>query len=242
MSHADKSAYYRELKVAGFPFTKTYQQYSTQELAAAVAELRDRPGYTVPGETVPPHAPPAPRPVAAARLAPAPLPQPPKDTVAGLRLNTHSEDDILRVDDDGTIWYQDEVRKPSYPKPRGRRVLDYIDPGSKMQTAKSGDYIESFEVAGNEQRQAQVKITLPSYQVGIYKDPRFPFKIHVYNDNRGFDREEVELFYGGAELVPTEVRSKYVENVLCYDMRTTVRAIQAEYRQRQLAVQKGITA
>jgi hypothetical protein len=35
--------------------------------------------------------------------------------------------------------------------------------------------------------------------------------------------------------VPTEVKRMYVENVLCYDIRTTVRAIQTEFRQLQLA-------
>ena len=155
----------------------------------------------------------------------------------GQRLNSKAEDEPIRVDPDtGRTWFQEEVLKPGFPKPRGRRVLQYTDTGSKTVTAKNGDYMESFEVAGDEVgRTAEVKITMPSYQVGICKDPRFPFKIHTYNGNEGFDLFEVQEFYGGSELVPSEIGRKYVENVLCYDIRTTVRAIQSEFRQMQLA-------
>jgi hypothetical protein len=75
---------------------------------------------------------------------------------------------------------------------------------------------------------------VPSYQVGIYKDRRFPFKIHTYNGVQGFDFEEVARYYGGTELVPPVIKRMYVENVLCYDIRTVVRAIQEEFRQQQL--------
>ena len=81
---------------------------------------------------------------------------------------------------------------------------------------------------------AEVKITLPSYQVGIYKDPRFPFKIHCYNGREGFNLFEVQRYYGGAELVPEECKRVYIENDLCYDVRTVIRAIQSEHRQLQL--------
>lgn len=80
----------------------------------------------------------------------------------------------------------------------------------------------------------QAKITLPSYQVGIYKDPRFPFKIHEYNDVRGFDFFEVNDFYGGSDLVPAAIKRMYVESSLCYDIRTVVRAIEDEARHLQL--------
>jgi hypothetical protein len=101
-------------------------------------------------------------------------------------------------------------------------------------TTKAGDYTETFEIPGTEQRQAEVRVTLPAYQVGIYRDPRFPFKVHCYNGVEGFDLFEVQDFWGGAELVPAEVKRMYVENDLCYDIRTTVRAIEAEYRHLQL--------
>ena len=153
----------------------------------------------------------------------------------GQRLNTKSEDDPIRIDDEGRAWYQEEVRKPAYPKPRGRRVLKYMERGVMTETVQNGEYVETFEVAGvGAPHPAEVKITLPSYQVGIYKDPRYPFKIHVYNERTGFNLFEVHDFYGGAELVPAECKRIYIENDLCYDVRSVIRAIQNEYRQLQL--------
>lgn len=157
------------------------------------------------------------------------------DEMAGVRQNSQSADEPIRTDEQGRVWYQEEVLKPAYPKPRGRRVLKYMDTGVRKETVRDGKYVEEFEVAGDlPSRPAEVKITLPSYQVGIYKDRRFPFKIHTYNGRQGFDLFEVQNYYGGAELVPMEIKKVYVENVLCYDIRTTVRAIQTEYRQLQL--------
>lgn len=157
------------------------------------------------------------------------------DEMPAQRLNTQAEDEPIRVDDQGRIWYQEEVRKPAFPKPRGRRVLKYIERGVEKETVQNGEYIETFEIAGKGPgRPAEVKITLPSYQVGIYKDPRFPFKIHCYNDREGFDLFEVNDFYGAAELVPEMCKRIYIENDLCYDIRSVVRAIQTEHRQLQL--------
>ena len=156
------------------------------------------------------------------------------DELPGQRLNTQGGAPI-RIDETGREWYQEEVKKPSYPRPRGRRVLRYQESGVEQVTVQNGEYTETFEVAGSGPGQAaEVKITLPSYQVGIYKDPRFPFKVHTYNGMEGFDLFEVEEFYGGAELVPAAVKRIYVENHLCYDIRSVVRAIEAEHRQLQL--------
>jgi hypothetical protein len=153
----------------------------------------------------------------------------------GQRLNTKAEDEPIRVDEQGRIWYQEEVRKPAYPKPRGRRVLKYLDSGVKTETVQNGEYVETFEVAGvGEARPAEIKITLPSYQVGIYKDPRFPFKIHTYDGRSGFDLFEVQKYYGGSELVPPSIKRVYIENDLCYEIRSTIQTIQAEHRQLQL--------
>lgn len=161
--------------------------------------------------------------------------QPDPNEMPSQRLNTQGEDEVLRVDDQGREWLQEEVRKPAYPKPRGRRVLTYTETGTEQQTVKNGEYIETFEVAGKGAgRAAEVKITLPSYQVGVYKDPRFPFKIHCYDGREGFDLAQVEEFYGGPELVPSAVKRIYIENVLCYDIRTVIRAIDAEHRHLQL--------
>jgi hypothetical protein len=153
----------------------------------------------------------------------------------GQRLNIKSVDEPIRIDDQGREWYQEEVRKPAYPKPRGRRVLKYVETGVRTQTVQNGEYIETFEVAGEgEGRPAEVKITLPSYQVGIYKDPRFPFRVHCYNGREGFNLFEVHAYYGGAELVPQDCKRVYIENDLCYDVRSVVRSIQNEFRQNQL--------
>lgn len=153
---------------------------------------------------------------------------------AAQRLNTPTSEPIRTDPETGWIWYQEEIVKPAFPKPRARRVLTYTDTGSKQVTVQNGQYLESFEVSGDEQRLGQVKITLPSYQVGVYKDPRLPFKIHVYNELRGFNLEEVQDYYNGAELVPPGVKRIYVENVLCYDIPSVIRAINDEYRHHQL--------
>jgi hypothetical protein len=179
----------------------------------------------VPTTTSPPPAPP----VAA---------KPDPREMAGQRQNTNADlTQVIRIDDQGRHWLQEEVRKPAYPKPRGRRVLRYQDPGVRKETMVTGDYTESFEVAGDPSTAipAEVKITLPSFQVGIYTTRQFPFRVVTYGGNQGFDRDDVIAFYGGAELVPDECKRIYVENVLCYDMRSVIRAIRVEHRQQQLA-------
>lgn len=179
---------------------------------------------------------PEPAPVPVAPPVPA---RPEMGEMAGERQNTKAAEEILFVDEEGRAWLQKEVLKPAFPKPRGRRVLRYNDPGVVKQTAKDGDYTETFEVAGDPRnaQPAEIKITLPSYQVGIYRDPRFPFKVITYNGKSGFDRIEVEDFFGGAELVPGIAKRAYVENVLCYDMRSVIRAVNEEYRQMRLSGQ-----
>lgn len=225
MSQTEKAAYYAALKNAGVKFDKHYREYSTEELEAAWLALNEG------RSKVPDTAEEAPR-----IQLPLP-PQPERDEVAGLRVNSHSGDEPLRVEPSGRIVYQDEVKKSAFPKPRGRRVLEYVDPGVKKVEIRSGEYIESFEMPGDDTRRAQARITLPSYQTGIYKEPNMPFKIHEYNGARGFDLFDVQGFYGGADLVPADIKRTYVSNDLCYDIRTTIRAIEAEYRDRVL--QKG---
>lgn len=236
MSQSEKASYYRTLKDAGIQFDKHYREYSTEELKVAYdALVSERPELTAQPEGDP-------EATAAffgrrdATQPPAPVAEANPAEMPGQRLNTQSLDEPIRVDEEGRIWYQEEVRKPAFAKPRGRRVLKYMETGVKEVVTKNGEYVETFEVAGDGPAvPSEVKITLPSYQVGIYKDKRFPFRIHVYNEQRGFDLFEVQDYYGGSELVPQEIKRVYVENVLCYDIRTTVRAIQKEYRQLQLA-------
>jgi hypothetical protein len=254
MSQSDKAAYFNALKKSGVKFEKHYREYSTAELAEAYTKLMEsapQAGEEPADGTLPPPPPvveeeiylPPPHPPEqqdAAPVAP-PAPQlpvsgPNEFELPGQRQNSKAEDEPIRIDEQGRVWYQEEVLKPAFPKPRGRRVLKYMESGSRVETVKNGDYVESFEVAGDEVlRSAEIKITLPSFQVGVYKDPRFPFKIHTYSGNQGFDLFEVQDYYGGSEMVPNEVKRVYVENVLCYDIRSTVRAIQTEYRQLQLA-------
>lgn len=245
MSQSEKSALYQELKRAGVKFEKEYRKYTTDELKAGVNLLRSRtgrpsveeematkpvaPSYEQPTfEFTPPqpeqrYTPPAPQQVRSELATEFRAP----DTEAGIRQNTR---DGGRLDAEGLIWYQDEIRKPSVPKARARRVLKYIDPGVTQKTITDGNFLETFEVAGTASVQSEVKITLPSYQVGLYRDPRFPFRIHIYNGVRGFDFFDVQEYYGGPELVPDECKRMYVENVLCYDIRTVVRAIETEAR------------
>jgi hypothetical protein len=61
-----------------------------------------------------------------------------------------------------------------------------------------------------------------------------PFKIHVYQGNRGFDWDDVIAYYGSVDLVPDTIKRTYVSSDLCWDMSTTIRAINDEYRERVL--------
>ena len=222
MDHTKKSDAYRALKDAGITLPKPYQNYT----AAEMNELYEH--YVVSESQEEPE-------LIANDI---PISDTPLDIYAGMHQN-EGELSPLRVDSAGRIWYQEELRKKAYAAPRARRKIQYNDPGVQKASMRNGEYLETFEVAGTRTRAAEVKISLPTYQVGIYKDPRFPFKVHVYNDSTGFDLFEVQDFYGGSELVPVEIKRIYVENVLCYDIRTTIRAIETEARQLQLQQMKG---
>ena len=254
MSTKVKGSYYRALKEAGVVFDLHYREYTTEQLKEAYerlpAELQAAHPIHMKGDPV------ASEPERAQetrvqveqmnevlRGVPEEGPQPqldlplsdePLDVIAGIRQNDGHAGPIRR-DSAGNLWYQEEIRKKGYASARARRKLQYMDSGFKTVTNRLPDgSTETVEVAGEELTASTVKITLPSYQVGIYLDSRFPFKIHVYADARGFDREEVEDYYGGYDRVPTEVKRIYVENVLCYDMRTVIRAIEDEARRLRL--------
>ncbi|QIN93926.1 hypothetical protein HWD16_gp43 [Microbacterium phage Arete] len=160
----------------------------------------------------------------------------PPDTVPGLRLNTHGDEKPLRIDDDGKVWYRDEITKASYPKERGKRVIEYIDPGVRTQVIRdsNGSIVESFEMPGDQHRVSQAKISLPAYQVGLYRDPALLgefFRIHVYQERRGFDLFDVEKYFGGKHQIPSVCKRIYVDTVLCYDIDSVIQAIQDEYRE-----------
>lgn len=204
-----KSEIYQSLLELGWQPGKHYREYTLEELERIAVEPATDP----------------------AAFEPPKSDAPDPEEMAGQRQNQPEE--VIRVDSMGREWLQEEVRKPAYPKPRGRRVLKYLDEGVRQETVKTADgYVETFEVAGDRAgRSSEVKITLPSYQVGIYRDRRYPFKVHTYNDREGFDFFEVNDYWGGAELVPPSVKRIYIENELCYDMRSVIHTIQAEYRQ-----------
>ena len=155
---------------------------------------------------------------------------------AGLTFNTHGPDDPLRVDSRGRVWYMDEVIKPAVPLPRMRRkVKTYSSDVEEVRTKRpDGGFDESFEVAGQEQHEIEVRITLPSFQVGIYRDPRMPFKIHQYNGLRGFDRMDIVRFYGGVDLVPSSIKYIYVGGDLCYDINKVRETMERELREKTL--------
>lgn len=161
---------------------------------------------------------------------------------AGATLNSHGGDEVLRIDEHGNKWYQIEVPKPSFHKPRARRVLKYMDPGTKRSKIMVDGYVEEFEVAGDMKsaRPAEIKVTMPSFQTGIYQAPNMPFRIHTYQGARGFNLDDVRRYYGGKDLVPSTIKKVYVSNDLCYDITTTIRAIENEYRERVLRTGKGL--
>ena len=259
---SERHRLYLELKEQGWVPARHYRTYSHQDLldiqrsaaelqrdpASAYAEATsaaeppsaataEDPTPVLPQvEALPPLVIPDPEPIPVqAPVLPPRMAAPDPQEMAGQRLNTKDDEDVIRIDDQGRRWLQEEVRKPAYPKPRGRRVLTYMDTGVTKETVQNGDYVETFEVAGvGAPRASEVKITLPSYQVGIYRDPRFPFRVHVYNEQEGFNLFDVHEFYGGAELVPQTCRRIYIENDLCYDVRSVVASIQAEHRHLQL--------
>ncbi|WZB39204.1 hypothetical protein SEA_JORDANFARM_50 [Microbacterium phage JordanFarm] len=155
---------------------------------------------------------------------------------AGLTFSTHGPDDVLRVASDGKVWYQDEVPKPAIPMPRMRRRLRYINTGTKTVERRGADgrLDESFEVPGDGHDSGEILITLPSFQVGIYYDPRLPFRVHTYNGRRGFDYMDVIRFYGGLDLVPTSIATVYVGGDLCYDINKTRDTMERELREAKL--------
>lgn len=217
-----RSLYYSALKEAGVKLEKHYRDYSADDLLGLLEFY---------GLGIPSDAPPPPTPEQQIQEADTvPRSNQPLQEHAAQRAYSGVEETVIRVDQNGREWFREEVRKPAFPKPRARRVIQYTDPGVKKDAAINDRYRETFEVAGEGQRIAQVKITMPSYQVGVYRERNNPFKIHVYNDVKGFDLFDVQKFFGGSDMVPETVKRIYVENSLCYDIRTTIRAVQEEYR------------
>lgn len=260
-----RSELYRALKDAGVEFTRSYVTYTTEELQDAYDQLQAKLGQPV--ETPP--EPPSQEEFNAAGFAQAyeqllhsedsqpevevedgrvttpainiPRERDPEE-FPGMRLNTREEFEVIRIDELGRHWFQEEVQKPAIPKARGRRVMKYDDPGVvKKKVIGQDGTTEEFEVAGSRRIPSEIKVTLPSYQVGIYQDPRFVFnekqffRTVTYGGREGFLLDDVEQYYGGRDLVPQECLPRiYVDTVLCYDIRKVIRQINTEYRQMQL--------
>jgi len=161
---------------------------------------------------------------------------------AGMTFNTHGPDDPLRVDSRCRIWFRDEVMKPAIPKRRMIRKVKAMS--ANVETIKTyrpdGGLDETFEIAGDDQREIEVRISMPSSQVGVYVDPRMPFKIHTYGGRRAFDYEEVMDYWGGRELVPSTVKTIYIDIDLCYTIDSVRDTIEREYRERVLGRSMGL--
>jgi hypothetical protein len=155
---------------------------------------------------------------------------------AGLTFNTHGPDDILRIDSRGMVWFKDEVPKPAIPKRRMRRkVKTIVGEIEQVQTYRpDGGLDETFEVDGGEKHEIEIKISMPASQVGIYLDPRMPFKIHQYNGRRAFDYDEVMRYYGGSELVPSSIKTIYIDIDLCFEIKSVRDTIERAYREEVL--------
>ena len=246
MAHRDKSAYYKALKAAGVDFMGIhYREWTTEQLMEMYRHLPQevQEAHPINFEEPPVAAIPQEMPFQVTgalnttqALGPDDIPfsDEPLDIYAGVRQND-GIDQPIRRDSAGRLWFQEEIRKKGHAAPRARRKLSYIDNGYQTVTHRLADgTTESVEIAGREQVASEVKITLPSYQVGIYLDRRFPFKVHTYNNEECFDLFEVEQYFGGAELMPGTIRRKYVENVLGYEIPSVVRAIEDMAREMKL--------
>lgn len=160
------------------------------------------------------------------------------ERMAGIHFYTHSVDDPIRIDSSGKIWFQDEIIKPAIPRPRARRIVNHANAEVVMDEIRdeTGHLQESFEVAGQPSGVSQHKVTMATWQTGIYKDPRLPFRLHIYNGVYAFSHRDVAMFYGGTKLIPTAVQkeTKYVGGDLCFDLSAVRDSIEREYRERVL--------
>lgn len=206
MASTDKSELWQVLKAAGYPFEKKYQHYTADELKAIynqlLAEQAARTG--VQGAA--------------------------KDHDELPTQRRSEELTPIRTDELGRVWFQEEIQKSSLAKPRGYRVFREIGTGVKTIKINSEDgYTEEIEVPDGSRKPLEVKVGIPTWQVGIYKDPQFPFLVVEYRSKRGFRRQDVEAFFGGPDVLPEGLETTYVGNLLCYPIRETVVAVQREY-------------
>lgn len=217
MAAKDKSELYRELKEAGYEFKKHYREYTIKELEdISATELSA--GYG--------------------------LDDLERDLLEGNRAQDPNElptqrrgheDEIIRVDEAGNEWYQEEIIKEGSAKPRGYRIHRELT--ADVEEVKITDtdqfgttYTETIEVAGSKQRPMEARVGIPTWQVGIYRSPQFRFaRIVKYRDRVGFLREDIDTYFGGEDVIPEGVKRIHVGNLICYDMKSVTTAIQREH-------------
>lgn len=205
MSAKDKADLYRELKDSGYEFKKHYREYTVKELEDIAAEAQ---------------------PVGAAKE------QDPNELPTQRRGH---EDEIIRVDEAGNEWYQEEIVKEGAAKPRGYRIhrelTTDVEEVKITETDQFGTtYTETIEVAGSKQRPMEARVGIPTWQVGIYRSPQFRFaRIVKYRDRVGFLREDIDNYFGGADVIPEGVKRIHVGNLICYDIKSVTTAIQREH-------------
>ena len=142
----------------------------------------------------------------------------------------------IRADDAGRIWFREEIG-PEIAKNRRlrKRITQVVPEKVEVKQIQAGDYIETIEVVGEGTRSLDAFITLPPTQVGIYLDPRFPWKVFTYNGSLGFSYGDVNAYYGGVEFVPSTVKKKFVGNMMAYDIKSAISTVERKYRELQLA-------
>lgn len=211
MAGTTRSELWQLLKSIGYQFQKPYKDYTTDELESIHASLLRK---------------------AAAQT--------------GVEGRAKDEDELptqrrsdelepIRTDAQGRVWFQEEIQKSSLAKPRGYRVFREMGTGTKLITTERDEegFTETIEVPDGSRKPLEVKVGIPTWQVGIYKDPKFPFRIVEYRTARGFMRQDVEEFFGGADVLPEGVNTIYVGNLLCYPIREVVIAINREFNMLQ---------
>jgi hypothetical protein len=211
MASTDRSELYQALKAAGYKFEKLYTQYTTDELKAIFrAELAKQEAKTG---------------IRGAAKDEAELP------------TQRRADELtpIRTDLNGRIVYQEEIQKSSLAKSRGYRVHREVGTGVKTVTlpADAEGFTETIEVADGSRKPLEVKVGIPTWQVGIYKEPQFPFRTVEYRTAKGFYRQDVEAFFGGPDVLPEGIETMYVGNLIAYPIREVVVAINREFNQLQ---------
>lgn len=210
MAATTRSELWQKLKSINYPFSKPYKDYTVDELA----RIND------------------------ALLAHA-------EAATGVQGRDKDESELptqrrsdeltpIRTDAQGRVWFQEEIHKSSLARPRGYRVFRELGSGVKEIQVEDGEgYTETIEVSDGTRKPLEVKVGIPTWQVGIYKDPQFPFRIVQYRDVRGFFRTDVDEFFGGPDVLPENVQTTYVGNLLCYPIREVVVAINREFNMLQ---------